>query len=143
MTTGPLPRIRTESGRDPRLLTSALRATFLVAREQTTHRATAERFYAVPRQDRVGLLAARQYPPFRRRLVSPAPVPRESRSGQVISRPPLADRGHEPVEHRERIERPRRALGVVLDRLDRLLGVAKTLDGPVVEVQLADVEARA
>ena len=53
-----------------------------------------------------------------------------------------ARRGHEPVEHRERVERPGRALRVVLDRLDRLARVAKTLDGAVVEVDLADAEAR-
>ena len=50
--------------------------------------------------------------------------------------------GHEPVEHRERVERARRALGVVLDGLDRLLAVAQALDRAVVEVDLADAEAR-
>ena len=49
---------------------------------------------------------------------------------------------HEPVEHRERVERPRRALGVVLDGLDRLLAVAQALDRAVVEVDLADPEPR-
>ena len=49
---------------------------------------------------------------------------------------------HEPVEDRQRVERPGRALGVVLDRLDRLLAVAQALDRAVVEVDLADPEAR-
>ena len=61
--------------------------------------------------------------------------------GSARSRGALHGRGHEPVEHRERVERARRALGVVLDGLDRLLRVAQALDGPVVEVDLADVEA--
>src|SRR4051794_10870282 len=50
--------------------------------------------------------------------------------------------GDEPVEHSERVQRTGRALGVVLDRLDRLLAVAQPLDRSVVEVHLADVETR-
>ena len=47
---------------------------------------------------------------------------------------------HEPVEHGERVERPGRALRVVLDGLDRQLAVAQALDRAVVEVDLADPE---
>ena len=49
--------------------------------------------------------------------------------------------GHEPVENRQRVERPGGPFRVVLDRLDRQLAVAQALDRPVVEVDLADVEA--
>ncbi len=48
---------------------------------------------------------------------------------------------HEAVEDLERVERPGRALGVVLDGLDGPLTVAQALDRAVVEVALADVEA--
>ncbi len=47
---------------------------------------------------------------------------------------------HEPVEHLERVQRPRRAFRVVLDGLDRQLPVTQPLDGAVVEIDLADVE---
>ena len=49
-------------------------------------------------------------------------------------------RRDEPVEHGQRVERPGRALRVVLDGLDRLLAVAQPLDRAVVEVDLADPE---
>src|SRR6266542_3421408 len=49
--------------------------------------------------------------------------------------------GHEPVEDRQGIERARRALRVVLDRLDREIAVAESLNGAVVEIDLADPEA--
>src|SRR4051812_45915154 len=49
--------------------------------------------------------------------------------------------GHEPVEHRQRVEWTGCAFRVVLDGLDREGRVAQPLDGPVVEVHLADVEA--
>ena len=51
-------------------------------------------------------------------------------------------RVQEPVEHLDRIERAGRSLGVVLDRLDGQRRVAQTLDAAVVEVALADHEAR-
>ena len=62
-----------------------------------------------------------------------------------VNGPRLARRGRhdEPVEDGERVERAGRALGVVLDRLDRQLAVAQPLDGAVVEVDLADPEADA
>src|SRR5450830_1993368 len=47
----------------------------------------------------------------------------------------------EPVEHGERVERPGGAFGVVLDRLDGLLGVAEAFHGTVVEVELGHPEA--
>ena len=59
------------------------------------------------------------------------------------ARPPAPDGGHEAVEHGQRVERAGRALGVVLDRLDGLVGVAQPLDRAVVEVDLADPEAAA
>ena len=62
---------------------------------------------------------------------------------RVNGRAPRRRRGrHEPVEHGQRVERAGRALGVVLDGLDRLLAVAQALDRAVVEVDLADPEAR-
>ena len=54
--------------------------------------------------------------------------------------PPGRGGRHEPVEDRQRVERARRALGVVLDGLDRQLAVTQSLDRPVVEVDLADPE---
>src|SRR3954453_11422926 len=60
--------------------------------------------------------------------------------GVVTASPPGRDRLDEPVEHGERIERARGALGVVLHRLDRLRAMAQSLDGPVVQVELADAE---
>ena len=56
---------------------------------------------------------------------------------------PVRGRRHEPVEDRQRVERPRRAFRVVLDGLDRQFAVAQALDRAVVEVDLADVEAAA
>src|SRR5688500_5427010 len=56
-------------------------------------------------------------------------------------RPPT--RGDEAVEDGERIQRAGRALGVVLDGLNRQLHVAQALDRPIVEVHLADAEAAA
>ena len=56
-------------------------------------------------------------------------------------RRPAGAAADEPVEDRERVERPGRALGVVLDGLDRQLAVAQALDRAVVEVDLADAEA--
>src|SRR5450759_4814397 len=47
-----------------------------------------------------------------------------------------ARRLHKPIEYRQRVQRTRAALGVVLDRLDRLHRVAQPLDGAVVEVDL-------
>ena len=51
------------------------------------------------------------------------------------------DARHETVEDVHRVERPGRALGVVLDGLDRLRRVAQALDRTVVQVALADDEA--
>src|SRR5690349_20755132 len=53
---------------------------------------------------------------------------------------PTPRRGNEPIEHRQRVERARRPLWVVLDRLDRPLTMTQPLDGPIVQVDLADVE---
>ncbi len=63
--------------------------------------------------------------------------------GRVTRRVPrgAAHGGDEAVEDREGVERAGRALGVVLDGLDRLVRVAQPLDRAVVEVELADVEA--
>src|SRR4051812_6474957 len=59
----------------------------------------------------------------------------------IIGRSPGSPRGGDkPVEHSERIERARSALGVVLDGLDRQLRMAQPFDRPVVEVDLADPE---
>src|SRR4051794_37726781 len=88
MTTGPLPRIKTEAGR------------------------------SVIRHLAPGLVGA----------AAPAASLRRRRD--------------EAVEHRERIERSGRTLGVVLDGLDRQLDVSQALDGSVVQVDLADGEAR-
>src|SRR4029079_6324956 len=60
-------------------------------------------------------------------------VPRASRS-------PRFGAGDEPVEYGQRIERARRALGVVLDRFDRQRLVAQPFDGAVVQVDLAQLE---
>ena len=62
--------------------------------------------------------------------------------GAGLGHATLASRGgHEPVEHGERVERPGRALGVVLDGLDRQLAWRRPSTEPVVEVDLADAEA--
>ena len=62
----------------------------------------------------------------------PRPVRRHRRARHRARRG-----GDEPVEDGERVERARRALGVVLDGLDRQLAVAQALDRAVVEVDLA------
>ncbi len=65
------------------------------------------------------------------------------RPGHRARRRPAGARGlHEPIEDGHRVERTRRSLGVVLDRLDRALAVAQAFDRTVVEVDLADPEAR-
>ncbi len=64
------------------------------------------------------------------------PLPPARRCGSM-----LAGGGHEAVEDGEGVERAGRALGVVLDGLDRQVPVAQALDRAVVEVHLADAEA--
>ena len=55
---------------------------------------------------------------------------------------PRRDMTEEAVEDLGRVERARRALGVVLHRLDGQAVMAQALDRAVVEVALADEEAR-
>ena len=68
----------------------------------------------------------------------------QDRRGFSLTRPRAVPAARdEPIEHRQGVERARRALRVVLDRLDRQRRVAQALDGAIVQVHLADVEPAA
>src|SRR3954470_23335595 len=104
MTTGPDPRIRTDAGFGPGavMLDRCQTRTALAFGESVAAGWADWRLYGTNR--------------------GPSYTPGMARSTAHLTTSPSS--GDEPVEHRQRIQRTGRALGVVLDRLDRLLAVA-------------------